>query len=123
MDPYLDEAIEQMQRAGILVYSIYTPDSGHAGYSFFRQNWGQNNLTQISDETGAESYDLGVVPAASFKPYFDDISRRLAHQYLLTFLAKPREKAGLEPVKFHTEVPNTEIQGAGRVYVPASPTL
>jgi len=122
VDPYLDEAIEQMQRAGILVYSIYTPDSARAGYSFFRQNWGQNNLAQISDKTGAESYDLGVVPAESFKPYFDDISRLLSHQYILTFLAKPEKKAGLQTVKLNAEGRIAELVGAGRVYVPASST-
>jgi hypothetical protein len=122
VDPYLDEAIEQMQRAGILVYSIYTPDSGHAGYSFLRQNWGQNNLAQISGETGAESYDLGIVPAESFKPYFDDISRQLGHQYLLTFLAKREKKAGMQTVRLNTESPAAGLVGAGRVYVPASST-
>ena len=122
VDPYLDEAIEQMQRAGILVYSIYTPDSRHAGYSSLRENWGQNNLARISDETGAESYDLGIVAAESFKPYFDDISKQLGHQYLLTFLAKPDKKAGLQTVKLDTEVPAAQLVGAHRVYVPASST-
>jgi hypothetical protein len=120
VDPYLDEAIEQMQRAGILVYSIYTPGSGQTGHSSWMANWGQNNLSRISGETGAESYDLGLVPAASFKPYFDNISRQLDHQYLLTFVAKPERKAGLQPVKLSTEVPDTKLVGAGRVYVPAS---
>ena len=122
VDPYLDQAIEKMQRAGILVYSIYTPGTGHAGHSFWRANWGQNNLSRISDETGAESYDLGVVAAPSFKPYFDDISKRLGHQYLLTFLAKPEKKAGMQSVKLRTEVPDAELVGASRVYVPASST-
>jgi hypothetical protein len=120
VDPYLDEAIEQAQRAGIVIYSIYTPGGGHFGHSFWRLNWGQNDLSRVSDETGGEAYDLGVVAAPSFHPYFDDISQRLGHQYLLTFLARPEKKAGMQSVKLSTEVPNAELVGADRVYVPAS---
>jgi hypothetical protein len=120
VDPYLDQAIEQAQRAGIIVYSIYTPGGGHFGHSFWRLNWGQNDLSRVSDETGGEAYDLGVVAAPSFHPYFDEISQRLGRQYLLTFLAKPEKKAGMQSVKLSTEVPNAELVGADRVYVPAS---
>ena len=52
----MDSAIEEAQRAGVIVYSIYTPGVGHYGHSFWRVNRGQNYLTQISDETGGESY-------------------------------------------------------------------
>ncbi len=120
VDPYLDEAIEQAQRAGIVVYSIYAPGGGHFGHSFWRLNWGQNDLSRVSDETGGEAYDLGVVAVPSFRPYFDDISQRLGHQYLLTFPAKPEKKAGMQSVKLSTEVPNAELVGPDRVYVPAS---
>lgn len=39
IDAYLETAISDAQRAGILVYSIYTPHSGHFGRSFWRMNW------------------------------------------------------------------------------------
>ncbi len=120
IDPYLDEAIEEAQRAGIIIYSIYAPGGGHFGHSSWRLNWEQNDLSRVSDEDGGEAYDLGVVGAPSFKPYFDDISRRLSHQYLLTFLAKPETKAGMRSIKLSTEVPNAELVGAARAYVPAS---
>jgi hypothetical protein len=121
VDPYLDGVIAQTQRAGILIYSIYAQGAGHLGHSYWRNNWGMNNLSQVSDETGAESYNLGVISVELFKPYFDDISNRLAHQYLLTFLAKPEKKAGLQSVRVTTELPNVELVTARRVYVPASP--
>lgn len=120
VDPYLDETIEQAQRAGIILYSIYAPGSGHFGHSYWRVSWGQNDLSRISDEAGGEAYDLGVVAAASFKPFFDDISRRLGHQYMLTFLAKPERKSGMQSVKLSTEVANAELVSADRVYVPGS---
>ena len=54
-------------------------------------NWGQNYLSQISDETGGESYYLGFGAPVSFVPYLDDLTHRLTRQYLLTFLAKPEK--------------------------------
>ena len=118
-DPYVDEAISQAQRAGIVVFSIYTPSAGHFGHSFWRTNWGQNYLSQLSDETGGESYYLGTGAPVSFGPYLDDLASRLKRQYLLTFLAKPEDKAGLRKVKLRTEVPNAELVAADQVYVPA----
>jgi hypothetical protein len=118
-DPYVDEAISQAQRAGIIIFSIYTPSAGHFGHSFWRTNWGQNYLSQVSDETGGESYYLGVGAPVTFAPYLNDLSSRLTHQYLLTFLAKPENKAGLRKVRLRTEVPNAELVAADRVYVPA----
>ena len=112
--------MEQAQRAGIVIFSIYTPGAGHFGHTFWRINWGQNYLSQLSDETGGESYYLGSEAPVSFSPYLDDLGRRLLHQYLLTFLAKPVKKAGMQSVKLRTEVSNAELVAADRVYVPAS---
>lgn len=67
-NPYVDSAIEQAQRAGVIIYSIYTPGVGHYGHSFWRMNWGQNYLSQISDETGGESYYLGANETGAPKP-------------------------------------------------------
>jgi hypothetical protein len=118
-NPYVDSAIEEAQRAGVIIYSIYTPGVGHYGHSFWRTNWGQNYLSQISDETGGESYYLGFEAPVSFAPYLDDLSHRLTRQYLLTFLAKPERKGGFQPFKLRTEVPNAELVAADRMYVSA----
>jgi hypothetical protein len=119
---YVDSVIEQAQRAGVIVYSIYTPGVGHYGHSYWRTYWGQNYLSQLSDENGGESYYLtGPAPPVSFAPYMEDITRKLNHQYLLTFMAKPQKKAGMQRVKVQTEVPNAELVSADRVYVPATP--
>ncbi len=40
-DPYLSAAIEDAQRAGVLVFAIYTPGVGHYGHSYWRTYWGQ----------------------------------------------------------------------------------
>src|SRR6266850_323551 len=118
-NPYVDSAIEEAQRAGVIIYSIYTPGVDHYGHSFWRMNWGQNYLSQLSDETEGESYYLGLGAPVSFAPYLDDLSHRLTRQYLLTFLAKPERKAGFQSFKLRTEVPNAELVAADRGYVPA----
>jgi len=68
-DPYVDDTVEQAQRAGIVIFSISTLGAGHFGHTFWRINWGQNYLSQLSDETGGESYYLGSGAPGSFSPY------------------------------------------------------
>lgn len=116
---YVGTSLDQAQRAGVLVYSIYTPGIRRGGFG--RLNWGQNYLSQIGDGSGAEAYYLGNGAPVSFRPYLDDLSDKLNHQYLLTFQAKPEKKAGLQAVKVTTEVPNAQLLHASQVYVPAMP--
>jgi hypothetical protein len=118
MNPYADAAIEDAQRAGVVVYAIYTPGIGHAGHSFWRETLGQNHLAQLAEETGAEAYVMGFGPPVSFAPYLDDLAAHLSHQYLLTFLAKPSKKASLQSVKVRTELPGVELLAPSRVPVP-----
>jgi hypothetical protein len=119
---YVDTVIEQAQRAGVIVYTIYTPGEGHYGHSYWRTYWGQNYLSQLADETGGEGYYLiGSAPPVSFTPYLSDVTRKLGNQYLLTFIAKAQKKAGMERIKLQTEIPNAELVSADKVYVPATP--
>ncbi len=119
---YVDSVIAQAQRAGVIVFSIYTPGEGHYGHTYWRTYWGQNYLSQLADETGAESYYLiGSAPPVTFSPYLQDMSRKLGRQYLVTFIPKPQKKAGMQRVKLQTEVPNADLVSADRVYVPATP--
>jgi len=120
-DPYVDAVIEQAQRTGMVVFTIYNPGVGHVGRSFWRALWGQSYLSQVAEETGGESYYIAFRgPTVAFAPYLEDLAQRLTHQYWLTFLAKPQKKAGMQPVKLMTEVPNAELVGANKVYVPAA---
>ncbi len=121
-DPYLSAAIEDAQRAGIVVYAIYTPGVGHFGHSYWQTYWGQIYLSRLADETGGESYYIGLTgPPVNFDPYLDDMERHLAHQYLLTFIAKPQNKSGWQRVKVTTEVSNAELVSPAKVYVQAAP--
>jgi hypothetical protein len=120
-NPYLDSAISGAQRAGIIVSAIYTPGVGHFAHSRWQSYWGQMYLAEMADRTGGEAYYIGFTgPPVTFAPYLDQVSSRLTHQYLLTFLAKPPKKAGLQRVKIKTEVPNADLVSADQVYVPAT---
>src|SRR5207245_7454204 len=115
-NPYVDSAIEEAQRAGVIIYSIYTPGVGHYGHSFWRMNWGQNYLSQISDETGGESYYLGFGAPVSFAPYLDDLNHRLTRHYLLTFRAKPEKKSSFQQFNLRPAVPNPAMLPPHRGY-------
>lgn len=120
-DPYLTAAIEDCQRAGILVSAIYAPAGGHFGHSHWLNYWGQIYLSKLTEETGGEGYYIGFFGAApDFSPFLKDAADRLNHQYLLTFLAQPQKKSGLQPVKLKTELHNVDLVSADAVYVPAT---
>jgi hypothetical protein len=120
IDPYLDNAIQDAQRAGIIVYCIYTPGTGHAGHSYYSLFWGQNHLAQLAEETGGESYMLGFQPVVSFAPYLNEIAGHLANQYRVVFDAYPEHKPGYQPIRFSTEIANADLVSATQVYVPAA---
>jgi len=120
IDPYLDNSINDAQRGRVVVYTIYTPAGGHSGHSFFRLNWAQNHLAQLSEETGGEACMLGFGAPVAFAPWLDEITEHLKHQYNVTFLIKPAQKAGFRTVRLSTEVPNADLVAASKVYVPAA---
>lgn len=120
-DPYVDAAIQDAGCAGIVVFSIYTPGAGHFAHTYWRIYWGQNYLAQLSEETGGESYYfLGGQAPVAFQPYLNQMSGRLAHQYLLTFLAKPGKKGERESVKVSSEIRSVDIVAADKVCIPAT---
>lgn len=120
-NPYAETALRDAQCAGVVVYSIYTPAAGHFGHSYYRSYWGQNYLSQISEESGGESfYLLGPQAPVSFAPYLKKMDSELGAQFLMEFSAMPQKKAGLEPVKITSEIHAVDFLHADRVCVPAS---
>ena len=120
-DPYLAEAIADAQRAGVIVSAIYTPSVGHIGHSYWLNYWGQLYLAELAEKTGGEAYYIGFTgPPVAFAPYLDQQNHRLDHQYLLTFLAKPPKKSGMQRIKIKTEVPKVDLVAPEEVYVPAA---
>ena len=120
-DPYVNAAVDDAIRANVVVSAIYEPGAGHFGHSYWQSYWGQLYLSQVADGTGGEAYYIGMTGApVAFAPFLQDLSRRLEHQYLLSFIPKPEKKSGWHNVRLSTEVPNVDLISARRVYVNAT---
>ncbi len=118
-NPYVNAGIESAQKTGITVYTIYSPSVGHSGHSFWRANWGQNFLSQLSDETGGEMYAIGFGSPVSFEPFLKEILVQMQHQYLLTFEARPEKKAGMQSINVKVTEKDASIAAPDKVFVPA----
>jgi hypothetical protein len=118
-NPYVNAGIENALRAGVVVYSIYSPSVGHAGHSMWRTTWGQNFLSQLSDETGGESYYIGFGSPVSFQPFLDQFMDAQRHQYLLTFLGRPEKKSGFQYIRVSVETKDASVAAPDRVFVKA----
>jgi hypothetical protein len=117
--PDLDPTIDRAQKSNVNIWTIYAPDSGHVGRGYLRVFNAQSNLSQLSDETGGESYYLGFGQPVTLKPYFDEIFTHLSNQYLLTFTGGSNGKKGrFERVKVATENPNVEFLTPSEVFIP-----
>src|SRR3989441_4231128 len=118
--PDLDSTISRAQKQNINVWTIYAPDAGHRGRGFFLISRAQSNLSQLSDEAGAESYFLGSGAPVTLKPYFDEISTHLSNQYLLTFKANGGAKGRFERARVATELPYVEFLAASQAFLPTA---
>jgi hypothetical protein len=120
-NPDATSASAVAQRTGTIVHTIFARGVGRAGNNYWEINGGQNNMAMLSDETGGESYFLGMQNPVSFKPYLDSLQKTLDRQYLLRFAAIPGKKSQLQYVKLTTEVAGVEIDSADAVWVEAAP--
>jgi hypothetical protein len=118
MSPDVDSSSRAAQRSGVIVYSIYAQGVGFVGRSFWEATIGQSGISQISEETGGDSFILGTQNVPSFEPYLETIQRRLNNQYFLLFQATPLKKADLRPIRVTTEISNVEIVSAKNALFP-----
>jgi hypothetical protein len=120
ISPDVDTASTVAQRTGTIIHTIYAPGVGRLHHNFWEATNGQNGIAKLSDETGGESFFLGLESAVSFKPNPDRIQKILDNQYILTFEAKPGKKAGLQAVRITTPVAGVELASADNAWVPAA---
>jgi hypothetical protein len=118
--PDVDTVIERAQKENINLWSIYSPGSGHRSRSFALSNLGQNNLSKMTDETGGETYYLGISAPVSFKPYLDEFQQHLNNQYLLTFAGDGGAKGKFVRIQLKTELPGVEFSHANNAYIAPS---
>jgi hypothetical protein len=115
-NPYLDKAIADAQRAGVLLHSIWFPEAGHFGHSYWPGNMGLTFLSELGDGTGGEAYwQPGPGIPVSIEPNLTDLARRLDNQYLLT--VESPTGAGLEPIKVSAHQSGVSLQSASRMLI------
>ena len=120
LDPDLDTTIARAQKQNINIWTIYALDAGRVGRGSFRAfNW-QSNLDRLSQQTGAESYSLGLEAPIDLKPYFDRIQMNLNNQYLLAFVGDGGHKGKYESVKVTSEVRKVGFLTPSEVFLPAA---
>jgi hypothetical protein len=118
--PDVTRASDVAQRTGTLVYTLYSPGVGYRRRNLWEATNGQNGIARLSDESGAESFFLGLQAPVSFRPFLDRIQTALNNQYLLEFRVIPSGRAGLQSISVGTEVSGVELISADGVWVPAS---
>ena len=118
--PDVQSAYERAQKENVNIWSIYYPDAGHLGRRAFRAFRGQNDLSRLAEESGAESYYLGFTEAVTFKPYLDELSAHFRNQYLLTFRGAGGAKGRFQRVHVATEVSGVQFLNAPEAFLPAA---
>src|SRR5689334_2527590 len=116
--PDLQSAYERAQKENVNIWSIYYPDAGHLGRRWFRAFHGQNDLSQLAESTGAESYYLGTSEAVTFKPYLDELSTHFRNQYLLTFRGSGGAKGRFQRIHVGTETTGVQFLHAPEAFLP-----
>ena len=116
--PYVAAAIEDSQKGGVVVHTIYT-DGVRFGETL-RGQFAQDNLVQLTDQSGGFNFFEGIATPVSFAPYLNQLNMVLHNQYLLT-VAIPRtdkRKGELRPLELKLEQRNVELKYPKQVLVP-----
>jgi hypothetical protein len=120
-DPYMQAAITDSVRAGLVVYSIYWQNQGRFDRSQYGTNAGQNLMSQVTQATGGNSYWQGYGNPVSFQPYFKDLDRRLQNQYEVAFTAPLKGKGSdVQTLKLKTNGLSAKLEAPQQVYVARS---
>lgn len=120
LNPDLDEAIDQAQKASVIVYTIYAGGAARFTHGWFLRDNGQSMLSRLAEETGGEPYFEGNETPVSFSPFLKQLSSALNRQYVLTFEAMSMAKPGQARLHVTTELPHLHIAAPAVVQVPAS---
>ena len=120
ISPDVDATVDNAQKAGIMIHTLFANGVGRAGRNSFRVSLGQSNLSKISDATGGESFFQGFQTPVSFSPFLQQLDMVLKNQYWLSYATERSKKAKGELRKFRvrTEQKEVEISSADRIFVP-----
>ena len=116
-DPYMQAAMKDAIRSGLIVYSIFWPDSGHLARFGWAQDAGQNLLTQLTEATGGINFWQGLDDPVSIDSYLKDLRKRVSNQYAISFTAPPTEKPSFERFDLKLTVPAAKVAAPQQVLI------
>ena len=116
-DPYVQAALNDSVRSGLIVYSIFWPDQDRLSRFGWGQEAGQNLLTQLSAATGGTNFWQGFGSPVTLEPYLKNLRVRFNNQYALSFAAPAVNKPGIERLDFKMSVPSAKVDAPQQVLV------
>ena len=116
-DPYVQTAIKDSVRAGLVVYSIYWQNTGRINSTGYETNAGQSLLLMVTQATGGNSYWQGLGNPVALQPFFQDLRRRLNNQYEVSFTAQSNGKPEVRSLKVDLHVPSAKVAAPQQVLV------
>lgn len=116
-NPYVQSAINDSVRAGLVVYSIYWSNRGRLDSSGYMNNAGLSLLNMVTEATGGSNFWQGTGNPVSFAPYFKDLRARFENQYRLNFETALKGKAEVQSMKLKVGGPEAKVYFPQQVYV------
>ena len=116
-DPYVQAAVNDSVRAGLIVYTIYWRSQGRFDATGYANNAGQNLMLNLTQATGGKSFWEGMGNPVSFQPYLEELTKRFQNQYELTFATRFNGKPEIEGMKLKLSAPGSEVDAPQQVFV------
>jgi hypothetical protein len=116
-DPYVQSAVSDSVRAGLVVYTLCWLSRTERDGSSITVDGGPSLLNELAQATGGYSYWSGNGNPTSFQPYFDDLERRFENQYALELATRLDHKPVIESLKLKVEGMNIVVTAPQQVYV------
>lgn len=116
-DPYVQAAINDSIRSGLVVYSFYWMNRGPIDRSEYENNAGQSLLSEVTQATGGNSYWQGSGDPVSFGPFFKDLRQRFQNQYKISFSSELKGKAQLQRFSLKMQGAEAKVYAPQQVFV------
>jgi hypothetical protein len=117
-DPYVRAAIQDSQKANLLVYSIYFRNTFGGGSTSFSTLIGQSYLQRVANETGGQFYSMAMSSPVSFEPFLKQFKQSLDRQYELAFAVG---NTGWQSVQVQSKENGLKLTAAKAIYVEKNP--
>ena len=102
----LQRTINEAQRLGVAVYTMYAPSV--SGGDLLLVNNGQGSLQRLSDETGGRAFFQGTGAPVSLDQYLREVDSLLSRQFALTYLSTHPDQ-GFHKVRVVANTGDAEI--------------